>query len=207
MKRSVHGGKIESGSRRGGEASLLRGFVPLNERKLMRRQPAILGLAAVLVAFLVTPSSASVEPRGGKWKGKTAQGLPIEFVVKKKPKGWKVVSVEYKYKSTCTGTHGDSGPITTTGTATQVLPVLRADDGTVDGGNRYGQARNLWAWGHFGGGTREDGLTVTSDSRIRGKFLNRGKAEGKLSREFEEEVPGESHLLCRTGNVRWTAHR
>jgi hypothetical protein len=58
--------------------------------KRMRRHPAILGLAAVLVALLVAPSSAtggsatSVDPRGGTWKGKTAQGLPIKFVVKKR---------------------------------------------------------------------------------------------------------------------------
>jgi hypothetical protein len=174
---------------------------------LMRRQPAILGLAAVLVALLVTPSSASVEPRGGTWKGKTAQGLPIEFVVKKKPKGWKVVRVEYKVKRTCTITVPGESPVTTTATTTQEFPVRR-DDGTVDSGNSYTQRRGeQWIWTHSGGGTRPDGVSVSSLSGILGNFLDRRKAKGFFKDEFESDVPGSAHEECQSGNVRWTAHR
>jgi hypothetical protein len=182
---------------------------------LMRRRPAILGLAAVLVALLVTPSAAtvktSVEPRGGKWNGKTAQGLPIEFVVKKKPKGWKVLSVRYQVKATCTST-GPGGETLGTWTPTQTgeFPVTIVDEngidtGVVDAGNSYGQSRNQWNWAHSGGGTTPIG-TANNFSVIEGKFLDRRKATGRLKFDAEQQF-GFGGYVCASGTVRWTAHR
>jgi hypothetical protein len=166
----------------------------------MSKRPMIVGLAAVLVALLVAPSAAAVEPRGGTWSGTTAQGLPIKFVVKKNPKGWKVVYVEYQVQSTCTGSGPDQPTITTTATATRAFPVLRAD-GTVDSGNIYTQRRDYWGWGHSGGGAL--GKNVTT---VEGKFLDPRKARGKLTDEQEKHL-GFADLVCQPVSVRWTAHR
>jgi hypothetical protein len=171
---------------------------------LMRRQPAILGLAAVLVAVLVSPSSASVvEPRGGKWTGKTAQGLPIEFVVKKNAKGWKVVSVEFEVRASCRLTVLGGTPTTSTETSTHAFPVVRGDDGTVDEGNTYGRNGNTWGWVHSGG-VEVAQESFTSDLVTVGRFLDKRKAKGRLS--FVNELHDPSFdSVCRSGNVRWTA--
>jgi hypothetical protein len=168
---------------------------------LMRRQPAIVGLAAVLVALLVAPSSASVDPRGGTWNGKTAQGLPIEFVVKKKPKGWKVVTVKFQITATCTATVPDAPPVTQMVTTPVEFPVRRADDGTIDGGNRYLRVGDRWTWVHSGGDQ-----TASSGLGAQGKFVDRRKAKGYVQRDTEFNVLG-NHGECHSGKVRWTAHR
>lgn len=177
--------------------------------RLVRRQPAVLALTAVLLGLMVAPSAARVDPRGGTWKGKTTQGFPVEFVVKKKPKGWEIVSAEFTVKSKC-----KSGSPSTT---THAFPILDPD-GEVDGGNRYKQKRRLgtWEWTHFGGGDLPSGGSAFSFSGIGGTFLAKGrakkvrkakKATGSLRRSIEVEEPGLPPVQCDSGLVGWTARR
>ena len=201
----------------------------------MRRQPTILGLAAVLVALLVAPSSAAVQPKAGKWKGRTSQGLPIEFVVKKKGKGYKVVSARYRINLSCTATVvGDFSPTGTgapltfqyTGSREESWPVPEPPD--VSGtGNRTGYEASGSRWGYryyTSGKTTVEGTgEVISEGRdyrrARGRFSGEKKAKGFLQQaeyDFRNTTVG-SHPIgtprgqstsnCASGTVRWKARR
>jgi hypothetical protein len=121
------------------------------------------------------------------------------------------VSASFSTRETCTGTVTDGSTTTLTGESGHGFPIIRADDGTIDGGNLYAQTRNrgglaLFVWQHSGGGSGPQG-TASNTTVLRGKFLNRRKATGILSWEKEEQSSFGDQFACNSGNVRWTARR
>jgi hypothetical protein len=174
-----------------------------------------LAISVFACLMLLWPGAAVAEaptPKGGTWKGKTSQGLPVKFKVERKGKRWEVVSATFKARAKCesdlTGTVTTYSP----DPSTHSFPVL--DDDGPDEGNDYGQSKDWWAWSHFGGGSAdaqdiEDGALVEEASSfiaMYGKFTSESKAKGWVKRRIEQTLVDGRYSKCWIPRVTWEAH-